>query len=96
MMIGLSALTVLPLLRGWWRLGRQVSLSPIEISRAFGAPELLVGSASNSDVGELISNVGERGIRYGEVVSGSSQAAPVLGFANPTVVQPPKKGVLYF
>ena len=60
MMIGLSALTVLPLLRGWWRL-RRVSLSPVEISRAFGAPELLVGSASNSDVGELISDVGERG-----------------------------------
>lgn len=96
MMIGLSALTVLPLLRSWWRLGRQVSLSPIEVARAFGAPELLVGSASNSDAGELIGDVGVRGVRYGEVVYGGGQAAPVLAFANPAAVQPPQTGVLYF
>lgn len=58
MFIGLSALAVVPLLLKWWRLGRNVSLSPIEIARAFGAPELMAGSGSNSTASELMREVG--------------------------------------
>lgn len=95
MFIGLSALVVVPLLLKWWRLGRNVSLSPIEIARAFGAPELIVGSGSNSSASELMREVGSRDIRYGEVVHGQYGGLTVnaLAFAHPTMVQPPRKGL---
>lgn len=98
MFIGLSALAVVPLLLKWWRLGRNVSLSPIEIARAFGAPELMAGSGSNSTASELMREVGSRDIRYGEVVQGQyggSTGTNALAFANPTMVQPPRKGATY-
>lgn len=34
------ALIVLPLYYGFWQLGRNVSLSPVEIAHTFGAPIL--------------------------------------------------------
>ncbi|KAK0616899.1 hypothetical protein B0T14DRAFT_254301 [Immersiella caudata] len=91
--IVLSGLTVTPLLWNWWRLGREVSLSPVEVARAFAAPELLPGSGSNSAAEELMRDVGLREVRYGETAHG--QMARVLAFAHPGVVQPPKNGVVY-
>jgi len=95
--IGLSALTVVPLLLKWWRLGREVSLSPIEVARAFGAPELMAGSGSNSSASELMKEVGSREVRYGQVVYGEYGGPTVtaLAFAHPTMVQPPQKGTVY-
>jgi hypothetical protein len=97
MLIGVSALAVVPLLLKWWRLGRAVSLSPIEVARAFGAPELVAGSGSNSSLSELMKEVGSRKVRYGQVVYGenSGPTAAALAFAHPTMVQPPEKGAAY-
>lgn len=53
--------------RGWWKLGRQMSLSPIEIAKAFNAPLLVQGKATNCDLGGLLGFVGDRPVRYGEV-----------------------------
>ncbi|EXJ79179.1 hypothetical protein A1O3_08680 [Capronia epimyces CBS 606.96] len=51
---------------GYQTLGRSVSMSPLEIARAFNAP-LLESSNSNSDVKSLMRAVGERSVRYGAV-----------------------------
>lgn len=97
MFIALSALTVMPLLLKWWRVGREVSLSPVEVARAFGAPELVAGSGSNSSARELLREVGSRNIRYGEAVRGQYGGPTVtaLAFADPAMVQPPRNGVTY-
>ncbi|KAM0190325.1 hypothetical protein ACHAPI_009577 [Fusarium lateritium] len=99
MLIGLSAISVLPLLMYWWRLGRDVSLSPVEIARAFSAPELM-NSGSNSDAGRLMKDIGAKEVRYGVVSSKSmdgdwGQVTSELAFAHPSVAQAPQKGELY-
>jgi hypothetical protein len=53
----LGVLAVLPLYHGWWRLSRKVSLSPLEVAKAFGA-SLLGDVGSNADAEELASSVG--------------------------------------
>ena len=55
------------LLWGWHRLGRRVTLDFFEIGRAFGAP-LLQGGSSNNRVPELLDAVGDRFVRYGELI----------------------------
>ncbi|KAF7184982.1 hypothetical protein HII31_13605 [Pseudocercospora fuligena] len=61
-----SSFIVLPLLTGWWRFGRSMSLSPIEIAKAFGAPELDEGS-SMDEVAGLLKSVGGKKVMYGAV-----------------------------
>lgn len=97
MLIGLSAVAVVPLLWKWWRLGREVSLSPMETARAFGAHELVPGSGSNSSASELMGEVGSREVRYGEVVYGQygGPAVTALAFAHPTRVSEPRRGAAY-
>lgn len=51
---------------GYSTLGRSVSMSPLEIAKAFNAP-LLEGVDSNADVKSLMRVVGERSVKYGAV-----------------------------
>ncbi|RAH84574.1 hypothetical protein BO86DRAFT_441396 [Aspergillus japonicus CBS 114.51] len=51
---------------GWWKIGRPVTMSPIEIAKAFNAP-VLRGSATGSDLQGLLPVVGRRRVRYGAV-----------------------------
>lgn len=60
----LGTLSIVPTFFGWWRLGRNVSLSPIEIAKAFDA-QALVSSDSNTSVGRLLREVGGRRVMYG-------------------------------
>jgi hypothetical protein len=62
----LAIVLVIPTFSGYWNLGRQVSMSPIEIAKAFNAP-LLKNGDSNAEVKQLIEELGERGARYGAV-----------------------------
>lgn len=57
---------VFPIFTGWWKLGRKVSLSPIETAKAFNAP-LLCGHDSNGEAAALLKEVGNRPVKYGEV-----------------------------
>jgi hypothetical protein len=50
----------------WWKIGRPITMSPIEIAKAFKAP-VLKGDGINSDLNGLLPLVGERRVRYGEV-----------------------------
>jgi hypothetical protein len=69
----LSPILIMPLFMGWWRVGRTVSLSPIEIAKAFRAP-LLNGYGCNGSISSLLKEAGTREVKYG-VLSISSQAA---------------------
>jgi len=58
-----SVLVVLATFNGFWSLGRSVSMSPIEIVKAFGAP-LLAAEDSNAKAKELVESAGGRPVRY--------------------------------
>ncbi len=73
----MGAAAVLPLYYGCWTLGRRVSLNPLEIAKAFGAPLLDDvgggGGGSNGDGGraaadaeaaQLVRRVGAKRVRY--------------------------------
>lgn len=99
LLIGLASISVVPLLMYWWRLGRDVSLSPIEIARAFSAPELM-DSGSNLDASRLVKDIGSREVRYGVVSFQNAdgywgQITSELAFAPSGVVQAPQKGEQY-
>jgi hypothetical protein len=69
---------VLPLFWGWWQLGRAVSLNPLDVARAFGAPLLLAPAAavhgdaavpsSYASCAEWVRACGATRVRYGAVV----------------------------
>ena len=61
----LAWLAVAPLLLSdCGSVGRNVSLSPVETAKAFGASQLR-NSDSNADVGKLVQEVGDRAVQYG-------------------------------
>jgi hypothetical protein len=51
---------------GYWQLGREFSMSPLEIATAFNAP-ILRGAGSNADAKTLLDEVGDRPVKYGAV-----------------------------
>ena len=70
---GLAVMAVLPLYNGYWNFGRNVSMSPVEIAKAFGAPTLQ-GVNPNAEAKGLVGAVGSREVRYG-VVGGADEDA---------------------
>ena len=61
-----SVAAVAATLWGWWELGREVSGSPLEIAKAFGAP-LLDGMGSNVPWDKIPKEVAREKIQYGEI-----------------------------
>ena len=92
----LSTCAVVPIFFGWWRLGRNVSMSPVEIAKAFGAPAL-VSSDSNATAKELLREVGERQIRYGACSTANIGANGMekLAMGDPEVIHEPVNGNLF-
>jgi hypothetical protein len=62
-LVVLACLAILPTHRGWWLLGRPVSLSPLEIAKAFDAP-LLRDADANGTSKELARAIGDVRVRY--------------------------------
>jgi hypothetical protein len=54
----LATFSVLIIFNGWWYLSRKVSLSPIEVARAFAAPSL-IHSDPNAEIKMLLKQVGD-------------------------------------
>ena len=69
----LAILIVIPTFFGYWHLGRHVSMSPLEIAKAFNAP-LLSHIDSNAEAEQLIHGLGEVEVRYGVVSTGIRQS----------------------
>jgi hypothetical protein len=61
----LGLFSILPVYYGWWELGRNTSLSPLETAKAFGAP-LLRDVDDNATAEQILKKVGERRVKYGE------------------------------
>ncbi|KAF2659830.1 hypothetical protein K491DRAFT_136858 [Lophiostoma macrostomum CBS 122681] len=55
---------IVPLYAGFWELGRNVSLNPLEIARAFGAP-LMEGMDGNATSDMITIERGGMSVRYG-------------------------------
>jgi hypothetical protein len=66
----LAIILVVPTFIGYWYLGRNVSMSPIETAKAFNAP-LLRNEDSNAEADHLINNLGHIGVRYGVILTGA-------------------------
>ena len=90
-------LLIAPTFFGWWELGRRVTLNPIETAKAFDA-ELLRGVSSNAELSALVSSIGGRRLRLGEVETSSAGGTATgvqLKFADPGEVVRPRPGVAY-
>ncbi|KAM0321283.1 hypothetical protein ACHAPQ_009506 [Fusarium lateritium] len=87
--------SVLPTFWGWWELGRDVSLNPLEIANAFGTvgdeSHIMRNVDPNQNVGGIVNAVNDIGpVRYGawEMSDGVIR----LGFAGAGLVRNPSKG----
>jgi hypothetical protein len=60
----LSVAAIIPLYNGFWELGRNVSLNPLELARAFGAP-MLEGLDGNASPEMVTLERGGMSVRYG-------------------------------
>ena len=86
----ITVLLVLPVYWGFWQLGRKVTLGPLEISQAFGAPIIAPDNtkAYHGDFEQVLMDVGERRVQYGQL----RDAPPgQMGLAEPERVVVPGK-----
>jgi hypothetical protein len=98
----IAAISIVPVYQGFWNLGRNVTLSPVEISKAFNAPAL-VCSDSNLDITRLLREVGQREIQYGAVLLSDNvtdetegqNALIKLVMSDSNPVRKPKAGQLF-
>ncbi|KAF4637803.1 hypothetical protein G7Y89_g262 [Cudoniella acicularis] len=90
----LSAIYIVPIFMGWWALGRNVSLSPIEIAKTFNAP-ILGNSDPNLGAGDLLSVLGKKKVRYGaaSTVPGAVYAhnGVIVGGAEKLIIGEPQR-----
>ena len=67
----LNVLTIISLFYGYWQLGRSVSMSSIELAKAFGVP-LMRGGDYNEEATGLLEIYGQKKVRCG-VILGSEE-----------------------
>lgn len=90
----LASLSVFGLLLGWWKPGRNVTLSPIEVAKAFAAPSLQ-DAHSNADIKTLLKTTGHRRLRYGAVrddIEVDEHSEAMLHFARNGRCERPQEG----
>ncbi|KAM0257181.1 hypothetical protein ACHAQJ_004542 [Trichoderma viride] len=89
-------LLIIPTFYGWWLLGWNVSLNPIETAKAFDAP-LLQGPGSNASQEELAQIMGMRKLKLGgvEKFDGEDVVGNKLKFVDPADALGPRPGVFY-
>lgn len=90
--VGVAA--VLPLYNGFWEMGRKVSLNPLEIARAFGAP-LLDELDGNSTPDMIAVERGDMAIRYGAVDRYGEQKTLRVTDCGKTTVRVPWQGEIF-
>ena len=97
----LGWLATIPVFLGWWHLGRKVSMSPIEIAKAFAAPGLKECN-SNADAEGMLKEIGKQEVRYGALTTATARDSsdrvnerPRLLIAEPGQVRIPKTGEIF-
>jgi hypothetical protein len=81
-LIGLATLAILSTYWGWWHLGRPVSMSPLEIAKAFDAP-LMHRTDPNGSFEDHLKVVGDTLVRYGFHATITEQ--PEIGNQRPSI-----------
>lgn len=71
-LMALACLSIAPTYWGWWRLGRPVSMSPLEIAKAFDAP-LMQHADPNGTADDHLKIVGGMRVRYGSYATVTGQ-----------------------
>ncbi|EXJ55845.1 hypothetical protein A1O7_08776 [Cladophialophora yegresii CBS 114405] len=89
-----SVIVILPLFNGFWLIGRGVSLSPLEIANAFGAP-ILARANSNMPAAVIVEVLGDIPARYGEVQTKTGLRRRKLQFVEGGAVGDPRSGNTY-
>lgn len=72
----LSVVAVMAMMMGWWELERRVSMSPIEIAKALGAP-LLDDSGPSGDAEEILKVAGTTKVVYRDNGNGKREIVGV-------------------
>ncbi|KAF4954257.1 hypothetical protein FSARC_12194 [Fusarium sarcochroum] len=90
-----GVITVGWLFQGFWKIGRQISMSPVEIAAVFQSP-VTVDADSNAEVEKLVQEIGNRLIKYGVphsaggILSGD-MTDEKLAIASPSLVSFPRR-----
>ena len=85
-----TVLCVLPVYWGFWQLGRKVTLGPLEITNAFGAPITRPDQTRgyHGDFDQVLEDIKHRRVQYGQIVD----APPgEMGIAEPQQVARPEE-----
>lgn len=82
---------IAPTYWGWWRIGRPVSFSPLEMAKAFESP-MLSDCYSNSNGRALAESATDGPVRYGIVAAEPSGATTKFAFAESKSVATPQQG----
>ena len=93
----IAVLAVSCTFHGYWRLGRTVSMSPLETARAFAAPLLKEGD-SNGNAKEMLKEHGAMLVKYGAIASAAEYGRSTsmrLEVADPQSVRVPQKGTRF-
>jgi hypothetical protein len=93
-LVAICTLFVTPTYIGWSKLGRSVSLNPIETAKAFDAP-LLRGPGSNAPLRKLMDGMWAKEVQMGEVEDYGPTPVHRLQLADPVEVRNPRAGVVY-
>lgn len=70
-----TVLLILPLFYGWWTLDSKLTLSPLNIALAFESP-LLKDVNSAAGAKDIVQQIGDERIRYGEALSDDEIVVP--------------------
>ncbi|PQE06655.1 hypothetical protein CJF31_00009801 [Rutstroemia sp. NJR-2017a BVV2] len=93
-LVAICTLFVTPTYIGWSKLGRSVTLNPIETGKAFDAP-LLRGPGSNAPLRKLMAGMSAKEVQMGEVEDYGPSPVHRLKLADPVEVRNPRAGVVY-
>ncbi|KAH5324198.1 hypothetical protein HBI12_086820 [Parastagonospora nodorum] len=89
-----SILSTMPLYHGYWHLGRSVSLNPLEIARAFGAP-MFDGLDGNVTAGDIEVEMGVLAVRLGAVERNGKEKALRVECTEKINVRKPIEGEIF-
>jgi hypothetical protein len=89
-----SVFALIPLYYGYWTLGRVVSLSPLEVARAFGSP-LFDGLDGNVSAADIECARGHVGVKYGVVERSGAEKVLRMEFVGRTGVRRPREGEIF-
>ncbi|KAK8197963.1 hypothetical protein IWZ00DRAFT_144170 [Phyllosticta capitalensis] len=81
-----NAIVICPLFIGAHQMGRNASMSPLELARAFQSP-LTAAGGSNDEIPRLLGILGKKRVRYGEIKQHEMDVVPVDDLLAPRIAE---------